>query len=97
MSSDPPAPYIYIAQRKRAERDALIPVEWRLPTETLSSLPSNVMNIPAKSGILSARELEITEGKRWDGRGLVGAMKKGELGVEDVVRAFCKVGVHLVV
>ncbi|KAL9621681.1 MAG: hypothetical protein Q9160_003934 [Pyrenula sp. 1 TL-2023] len=88
--SNQPAPWVDIAQRKCAQQATLIPAEWKLPMTALSNLPSNVMDIPAKSGILTDREVEITEGKRWDGRALVAAIKKGELGVEEVTTAFCK-------
>lgn len=92
---DSPPPYVAIAQRKRSERDSRIPAEWRLSEGILGTIPSNVMDVPARSGILTEREVEITEGKRWDGRALVRAMRNGELGVEEVVRAFCKVSAIL--
>ncbi|TXT04862.1 hypothetical protein VHUM_03945 [Vanrija humicola] len=50
-----------VAAGKQAAREALIPDEWRLPKETLANLPKNVLDIPRTSGLLTARELEITE------------------------------------
>ncbi|KAL1405329.1 hypothetical protein Q8F55_008958 [Vanrija albida] len=50
-----------VAAAKQAARDALIPDAWRLPKETLDNLPKNVLDVPRKSGILTERELEITE------------------------------------
>ncbi|GAA5885687.1 hypothetical protein JCM6882_007528 [Rhodosporidiobolus microsporus] len=50
------------AAAKRAKRDALIPVEWRLPAAVLEDETlSNVMEVPQTCGILTERELEITE------------------------------------
>lgn len=81
------APWELIAQRKQAERDALIPAAWRL-----SSLPAedvlNVTHVPAKSGILSANEIEITEG--YDAMALAEAIRTKALTSVQVTMAFCK-------
>ena len=61
-----------------------IPPEWRiqnLPTE------DSVMDYPAKSGILSAQELSITESSATE---LVEKLAHGELKAVDVTVAFCK-------
>lgn len=50
-----------VAASKKAAREALIPDAWRLPKETLANLPKNVLDVPRQSGILTERELEITE------------------------------------
>lgn len=108
MASQQP-PYVAIAERKQAELAAAIPAEWRLPTHLipegmLSPAESNtdgpkkygrvnVMGIPRTCGILTAKELEITE--NYDIRGLVSAMTEGRLKSEEVVRGFCKVSSHL--
>lgn len=96
--------YVAIAQRKQAELAAAIPNEWRLPThlipsgmlslaESITEGPKqygrvNVMDIPRTCGILTAKELEITES--YDVRSLVTEMSEGRLKAEDVVRAFSK-------
>jgi Asp-tRNA(Asn)/Glu-tRNA(Gln) amidotransferase A subunit family amidase len=98
-------PYVAVAQRKQAELAAAIPAEWRLPAhlipagmlsiaESITEGPKqysrvNVMEIPRTCGILSPKELEITE--KYDVRGLIAAMTEGGLKTEEVVRGFCKV------
>lgn len=81
------AAYQAIAERKQAQREALIPTDWRL-----STLPPgdvlNVMDIPAKSGILSANEIEITE--RYDATALAEAIRSKVLTSVQVTMAFCK-------
>jgi hypothetical protein len=103
MSSQPR--YLAIAQRKQAELATAIPVEWRLPAhaipggmlsiaESITEGPKKyqrvgVMDIPRTCGLLSAKELDITE--NYDIRGLVAEMAEARLKAEDVVRGFCKV------
>lgn len=98
-------PYVAVAQRKQAELAAAIPAEWRLPphlvpagmlspAESITEGPKlytrvNVMEIPRTCGILSPKELEITE--KYDVRALVDEMTEGRLKAEEVVRGFCKV------
>jgi len=102
-------PYVAVAQRKQAELAAAIPAEWRLPArlipagmlspaESISEGPKrytrvNVMDIPRTCGVLSSKELEITE--KYDVRGLVTEMTEGRLKAEEVVRGFCKVNLGL--
>ncbi|KAJ5682671.1 hypothetical protein N7462_005836 [Penicillium macrosclerotiorum] len=103
MAPQEPA-YIAIAERKQAELAAAIPAEWRLPAhlipagmlspaESITEGPKqygrvNVMSIPRSCGILSAKELDITE--KYDVRGLVSEMTEGRFSAEQVVQAFCK-------
>ena len=61
------APWIDIARRKRAARDALIPAHWRISSSLIphdppqpSAGPQSVLSVPAQ--VLSPQELEITEG-----------------------------------
>ncbi|BGO99798.1 hypothetical protein RTG_00634 [Rhodotorula toruloides ATCC 204091] len=49
------------AADKRARQAALIPKEWRLSPETLDATGDDVTGVPKTCGILSERELEITE------------------------------------
>lgn len=97
--------YVAIAQRKQAALAAAIPAEWRLPAhlipagmlspaESITAGPKqygrvNVMDIPRSCGILTPKELEITE--KYDVRGLVAEMVEGKLKAEEVVRGFSKV------
>ena len=97
-------PYVAVAQRKQAEVAAAIPAAWRLPenlipagmlspAESITEGPKqygrvNVMDIPRRCGILTSKELELTE--NYDVRGLVSEMAEGRLKAEEVVRGFCK-------
>ncbi|KAJ5551736.1 hypothetical protein N7535_000321 [Penicillium sp. DV-2018c] len=103
MASQEPR-YVAIAQRKQAQLAAAIPAEWRLPahvipdgmlsiSDSITIGPKeyrrvSVMDIPRTCGLLTAKELEITE--RYDVRGLVREMREGRLKAEEVVRGFCK-------
>jgi hypothetical protein len=99
--------YATISQHKLAELDSKIPSEWRLaesqippgmlsPAESISNVKAygrvNVMDIPRTCGLLSARELKITE--KYDVRGLLRAMADKRLSAEEVTTAFCKVRSH---
>lgn len=72
------------AADKRARIDQSIPAEWKIP-----KLPTedSVIGFPAESGILSAKELTITELSASD---LVRQLAHGELKAVDVTVAFCK-------
>lgn len=48
----------------------------------------SVIDVPRTCGLLSSRELEITE--KWDVKGLLDVMRRGELKVEEVVTSFLK-------
>ncbi|GFF83579.1 putative amidase C550.07 [Aspergillus lentulus] len=95
--------YLEIARRKQGQLDSGIPTEWRLParlipadmlsppiaaTRSQAYPRENVMDIPRRSGLLTPKELSITE--NWDVRGLLAQMRQGTLSAEDVVRAFSK-------
>jgi amidase len=76
-----------IARRKQAERESRIPKEWRLSSPPSSST-LDVRSIPRTSGILSSKELEITE--TYDATSLAQAIRSGNLTAEQVAIAFCK-------
>ncbi|KAL3963452.1 hypothetical protein ACCO45_000456 [Purpureocillium lilacinum] len=80
---------------KRKQRDAAIPAAWRLSDEVFASLQmplesnaNNVLDVPRRSGILSERELHITEG--YDVRGLLAGLAGGEMTAVEVTAAFSK-------
>jgi amidase len=50
-----------IVRSKRESRDAAIPPEWRLRPGQVEHEQLNVLNVPKSCGILTARELEITQ------------------------------------
>jgi amidase len=76
-----------IAQRKQAERKSRIPKEW-----LLSSLPSSdvldLRSIPRTCGILTPKELQITENH--DATSLAQTIRSRTLTAEAVTIAFCK-------
>lgn len=96
-------------QLPRASKLNLLQLFWRLPahlipegmlsiSESITVGPKSyqrvgVMAIPRTCDLLTYKELEITE--KYDVRGLVAEMGEGRLKVEDVVRGFCKVLLHV--
>lgn len=54
----------------------------------LESNANNVLDVPRRSGILSERELHITEG--YDVRGLLAGLAGGEMTAVEVTAAFSK-------
>lgn len=49
----------------------------------------NVLDIPQRCGLLSSRQLDITE--KWDVKGLLEEMRSGRLKAKEACEAFCKV------
>lgn len=78
-----------ISQRKKEEQLSRIPKEWRLP-ESAKPGPGtkNLLDIPRTCGILSGKELDITE--RYDATSLSEAIRSRVLSCVDVASAFCK-------
>lgn len=76
------------AQKGRDILDNSIPKQWLAPADKLP-LPTqkNVIDFPGQSGLLSGRELTITEMSATE---LVGEMGRGKLKAEEVVVAFLK-------
>ena len=97
--------YKSIVRRKQAQLDSQVPQEWRLPaqwipTGTLSTEESvtntrqydnvNLVDFPRQCGLLSTKQLEITE--KWDVKGLLAEIAESRLAAKEVCEAFCKVG-----
>ncbi|KAA8651633.1 hypothetical protein EYZ11_004895 [Aspergillus tanneri] len=95
--------YPEIAQRKQAQLNSRIPAEWKLPASAIPpgmlSIPDsltnvkeyqrvNVMAIPRTCGLLTEKELAITE--NYDIRALLDKIAGKRLSSEEVVRAFSK-------
>ncbi|KAL5365258.1 amidase signature domain-containing protein [Aspergillus floccosus] len=80
------------AQAKQAEAAAKIPSAWRLPSEILDQIAQgtlqNVLEIPRQSGLLSDRELLITEVP--DATELLKKLSSREWSAVEVTTAFCK-------
>jgi amidase len=85
--SETEAPWTSIARRKQKEQANAIPQNWTLKSR-LAANRSNVLAIPRECGILSAREIEITE--KYDATALVQELAAKRLKSVDVVTAFCK-------
>jgi amidase len=65
-----------------------IPQQWRLPDTTLATKPRNITPIFRTCGILSARELEITEVE--DCTALLSKIHSKDWSAVEAVTAFCK-------
>ncbi|RHZ54891.1 putative general amidase [Aspergillus thermomutatus] len=78
------------AQFKQSEAASKIPPEWRLSSDILNAISneSNILDIPTKCGILSDRELDITE--NYDATDLLQKLASKELSAVEVTTAFCK-------
>ncbi|XWW97156.1 hypothetical protein V2A60_005137 [Cordyceps javanica] len=87
-AEDPAGPeWAKIAVQKRAQRDAAIPAEWHLPPGLIFEDRLNITRAPVESGILSPREIEITE---TDAATLVPKLAAREYTSYEVTLAFCK-------
>ncbi|KAJ5090528.1 hypothetical protein N7532_009212 [Penicillium argentinense] len=76
------------AQKGRDLLNNSVPKKWLAPTDQLPPVTQkNVLDFPRKSGLLTERELRITEQSATD---LVSEMGKGNLTAEEVVVAFLK-------
>ncbi|KAJ6167018.1 acetamidase [Penicillium chermesinum] len=73
-----------VAAEKRARIENSIPQEWRIQQQPAGD---SVFDYPAKSGILTAGELAITESSASE---LVTKLARGELKSVEVTVAFCK-------
>ncbi|KAB8276491.1 amidase signature domain-containing protein [Aspergillus minisclerotigenes] len=78
------------AAAKQAEAAAKIPKEWRVPASILENLDNEqeVLTIPQRCGILTPKELEITE--TVDATALRDKLTARELTAVEVTTAFCK-------
>lgn len=76
-----------IARRKQQEQINAIPENWILKNHPAANR-NNVLAVPRECGILSAREIEITE--KYDATALVQELAVNRLKSVDVVTAFCK-------
>lgn len=79
-----------IRDRKLDEQRSRIPRKWLIPQDKLpSDAVLNVMDLPGTCGILSPRELHITED--YDARKLAAAIRNSRFTAVEVTTAFCKV------
>ena len=77
---------------KRKSNLEKIPREWRLPEHLLQNVHgnpnANVLDIPITCGILTQKEIDITEAP--DATTLLQKLANGDLGAYEVTLAFCK-------
>ena len=76
---------------KQAEAWAKIPAEWRLSSDILQQVDTgklDILDVPARCGILSDQELKITEIP--DATALRDKLAASELSALEVTTAFCK-------
>ncbi|KAK5946698.1 hypothetical protein PMZ80_000841 [Knufia obscura] len=85
-----------IVAAKRAERERRIPQSWRLPREIInqfSAQPITIFQQPipreVSPGILSSRELELTDPKL-DATALLSRLRSGSVSCYELTLAFCK-------
>jgi Asp-tRNA(Asn)/Glu-tRNA(Gln) amidotransferase A subunit family amidase len=85
------APWEEIVRRKRSQRDAAIPADWKLDQKYLckeNGEPENVLSVPEQCGILTAKELQITS--HYNAIRLIREITARHLTAQDVTTAFCK-------
>jgi amidase len=84
-------PWQAIVQKKQAEASAKIPAGWRLPAhytaDISESVAKNVLFVPRDCGLLSPKQLEITEA--YDATALLEKIHSGQVSAAAVVEAFC--------
>jgi amidase len=85
--SETKAPWQSIARRKQQEQTNAIPQSWTLKTRPAAKR-NNVLAVPRECGVLSTRDIEITE--KYDATALVKELAAKRLKSVDVVTAFCK-------
>ncbi|GAA6003800.1 uncharacterized protein JCM10292_003380 [Rhodotorula paludigena] len=76
------------AAEKKQAQDRLIPAAWRLSPELLADDRADVTGVPKECGILSDRELEITELDEVEE--LAKRIAQGTYSAVEVTTAFCK-------
>ncbi|KAL4934328.1 putative general amidase [Aspergillus undulatus] len=94
--------YSSIAEQKQNQLWERIPQQWRLspsqipagmhsPAESVTNVQYdrvNVLDIPRSCGLLSSKELEITQ--NWDIKGLLSQIHSKRVTAKEVIEAFCK-------
>jgi hypothetical protein len=85
-----PKSWEVLVHTKQLEDAAKIPAEWQVPEELTNISETsgiNVLDVPRQSGILSAKQLEITE--KYDATDLLDMIHRQELSAYEVTEAFC--------
>lgn len=86
------SPWKELVDAKRKSNLEKIPKEWRLPEHLLQKVHgnpnANVLDIPTTCGILTQKEIDITEVP--DATTLLQKLANGDLRAYEVTLAFCK-------
>lgn len=78
-------------RQKLADVASRIPPEWQIsPSRLPPPTAANVLSLPRTSGVLTAKEIHITED--YDARELLNTLKHRKFTAVEVTTAFCKVG-----
>jgi amidase len=81
-----------LVAQKRADVAKALPSEWRLPSSILDTINASsdisVLDVPAQCGLMTQKELDITE--KHDAVDLIAKMASKELSCFEVTTAFCK-------
>lgn len=84
-------PWQSIVQKKQDEASAKIPSAWRLPPEYTQNISenasNNVLDVPRRCGLLSPKQLEITE--NYDATALLQMIHSRQLTSYEITEAFC--------
>lgn len=84
-------PWQSVVQRKQDEAFRQIPPYWRLPSEYTQNISenarNNVLDVPRRCGLLSPKQLEITE--NYDATSLLQMLHGRKLSSYEVTEAFC--------
>jgi amidase len=81
-----------VSQQKKAQQASRIPSRWRLTADFFGppqKVGVSVLDVPRTCGILTERELKITE--EYDATALATEIRAGRLKCVEVTQAFCKV------
>lgn len=84
-SHEPVRDWRAVHGRRKHEIESAIPDAYRLPSALLQS--DNALRVPSQSGILTDRELQITESQAVN---LLASLRRREYTAVEVVTAFCK-------
>lgn len=87
-----PTAWQNVVKKKREETAAKIPAAWLLPSDFVKQFSekssASVLDIPRKCGLLTTKELEITE--KYDATALLAKLASKELSSYEVTEAFSK-------
>lgn len=88
----PATPWQEISSKKRAEVASNIPSEWKLSQTILETINAkstiDVRDVPRSCGLLTDKEVEITE--HYDAVGLIEKLASRHFTALEVATAFCK-------